>query len=163
MGIELSAKDVFELAHQIEKRAEEFYLMAADAARDAITRDLFANLAIMERDHAQVLDGMGSVLTPAPLKLPLSSEENSKVWPVLAGGMVQNLQSELPKFFGKCSSSQDILKGAMDFERDTIVFFLGVRDMMSSPADRKRLDAIVKEEMGHLISLGSHLARLGSI
>lgn len=162
MGVELNAKEVFELARQIEKKAEEFYLIAATTARDAVTRGMFMSLAIMEREHAQVFDAMA--VTPAPdgAEVFVSSESQSKLWPILAAGMVENIQVELPKFFENRHSTAEILKGAMGFERDTIVLFLGIREMMASPADRTRLDDIMKEEMGHLVTLGSHLARLGS-
>jgi rubrerythrin len=162
LDINLTAQEVFVLAQKIEKKAEQFYLQAAGAAGDPITQQLFLSLAVMEKLHAQVFDGMGApggdkrLEATAPVK-----DKYREIWPMLAGTMIQDIDKELPKFFKGRHSSEDIIRAAMDFERDTIVLFYGIREMMSGPTDRQRLDDIMKEEMGHLISLGSQLACLG--
>jgi rubrerythrin len=163
MDINLTAREAFELAQQIETKAMNFYLEATSVAADAISRQLFADLADMERLHVQVFGAMQS-LTEAliwqPPDLPAGLSQPD-IWPALAGGMIQNIDTVLPQFFSQRRTSEEILRGAMDFERDTLVLFYGLRQMMTSPAEMQRLDAITKEEMGHLLTLGSQLARLG--
>lgn len=164
MDINFTANEAFELAQQIELRVEAFYLQAAAQTADAISRELFQGLAAMEHLHAQVFEAMQSVPESVTWRIPAFSgqrEVEVDLWPALAGGMLENINVELPRFFAQRRTSEDILRGAMDFERDTLVFFYGIRQMMATPADQKRLDDIMKEEMGHLLTLGSQLARLG--
>ena len=162
MDIHLTAQEVFVLAKEIEIKAEQFYLQAAGAAGDLITQQLFLSLAVMEKLHGQVFDGMGASGGDGRLEATTPDKDKfRRIWPLLAGTMVQDIDKELPKFFKGRRSSQEILRAAMDFERDTIVLFYGIKEMMNRPADRQRLDDIMKEEMGHLISLGSQLACLG--
>jgi rubrerythrin len=49
---------------------------------------------------------------------------------------------------------------AMDMEKDSIVFYLGMKEMVPERLGKDRIDGIIKEEMGHLALLGKELAAL---
>jgi rubrerythrin len=45
-------------------------------------------------------------------------------------------------------------------EKDSIVFYLGMKELVPERLGKNRIDGIIKEEMGHLASLGTELATL---
>jgi rubrerythrin len=66
-------------------------------------------------------------------------------------------------FFEKAidtSSMREILKDAITAEKDSIVFYLGMREMVPEKMGKARMDAIIKEEMGHIRLLSKELAAL---
>ena len=52
---------------------------------------------------------------------------------------------------------EQALKLAMEFEKDSIVFYLGMRDAVPEKLGRDRLDGVIKEEMGHIRLLSREL------
>jgi rubrerythrin len=54
----------------------------------------------------------------------------------------------------------DILGMAMGMEKDSIVFYLGMKEMVPETLGKNRIDDIIKEEMGHLALLSNELAAL---
>jgi rubrerythrin len=58
------------------------------------------------------------------------------------------------------TSLREILKAAIEAEKDSIVFYLGMREMVPENLGRKRLDDIIKEEMGHIRLLSRELVAL---
>ena len=58
------------------------------------------------------------------------------------------------------TSLEAILKEAITAEKDSIVFYLGMKDMVADASGKDRIDAIIKEEMGHIRQLSRELAAL---
>jgi rubrerythrin len=66
-------------------------------------------------------------------------------------------------FFEKAldtSTLKEILKAAIAAEKDSIVFYLGMRDAVPARLGKDRIDAIIKEEMGHIRQLSAKLVAL---
>jgi rubrerythrin len=51
----------------------------------------------------------------------------------------------------------EILKSAIEAEKDSIVFYLGMKEAVPQNLGRDRIEAIIKEEMGHIQMLTKHL------
>ena len=58
------------------------------------------------------------------------------------------------------TSMKEILKSAIEAEKDSIVFYLGMKDAVPEKSGRDKIEAIIKEEMGHIRILSSKLAGL---
>ena len=50
--------------------------------------------------------------------------------------------------------------GTSTAENDSIVFYLGMKDLVPEKAGKAKLDAIIREEMGHIRLLSKELAAL---
>ena len=50
-----------------------------------------------------------------------------------------------------------ILKSAITAEKDSIVFYLGMKEAVSESLGKGRIDNIIKEEMGHIKLLSGKL------
>jgi rubrerythrin len=65
-------------------------------------------------------------------------------------------------FFEKdidATSMREILKSAIEAEKDSIVFYLGMKDAVSENLGKDRIDGIIKEEMGHIKMLSKELLK----
>nr|MBC8391582.1 rubrerythrin [Deltaproteobacteria bacterium] len=60
------------------------------------------------------------------------------------------------------TSMEDILKSAITAEKDSIVFYLGMKDLVPDKFGKGRLDDIINEEMGHIRILSKELIALKS-
>ena len=54
---------------------------------------------------------------------------------------------------------RDILMAAIEAEKDSIVFYLGMKDAVPDDLGKSRLDAIIREEMGHVRLLSRKLVQ----
>ena len=55
---------------------------------------------------------------------------------------------------------RDILKAAIEAEKDSIVFYLGMKESIPEAFGRQKMDAIIKEEMEHIRILSKELVAL---
>ena len=71
-----------------------------------------------------------------------------------------SMRANPTKLFTGKETMEDILQKAMGLEKDSIVFYLGMKELVPERLGKGKVDAIIKEEMNHLASLGSELAAL---
>jgi rubrerythrin len=55
---------------------------------------------------------------------------------------------------------ESILKVAIDLEKESIVFYLGMKNGVNNKTYRDRIEEIIKEEMKHIVSLSAKLLSL---
>ena len=58
------------------------------------------------------------------------------------------------------SNFKEILKSAITAEKDSIVFYIGIKDVVPSHLGKDKLDDIIKEEMSHIRLLSKKLLEL---
>ena len=51
---------------------------------------------------------------------------------------------------GQLDDFKQILRSAIQAEKDSIVLYLGMKEMVPQKAGKDKIDAIIKEEMGHI-------------
>ena len=55
---------------------------------------------------------------------------------------------------------EDILDTAIALEKDSIVFYESMKDVVAGPDGRERIDAVIREEIGHIVDLREQLQAL---
>lgn len=153
MSYDFNAADILEMAEQMERNGAAFYRDAAEKVGDEAAKTFLLELAGMEDEHEK---------TFATIKADLSEGEQATTAFDPAGESAQYLKSlaDIRVFYKKeinTDSMPDILKAAIDAEKDSIVFYLGMKDMVPEKLGKNRVDAIIKEEMGHVRLLSRKL------
>ncbi len=153
MVYDFSADDIFEIAEQIERNGAKFYRNAAENITDKKTRELLIGLAQMEDEHEK---------TFAVLKSNLSADEKKSTVFDPEGESMMYLRAlaDTKVFFEKeinVSSMEEILKAAILAEKDSIVFYLGMKDLVPDKLGKEKMEGIIKEEMGHIRILSKEL------
>ena len=156
MMYDFNARDVFEMALQLERNGAAFYKKAAENVMGASYKKLLTDLSAMEVGHEKIFSSMMDGLT--------GGEKESAVFDP-QGEAIAYLRAlaDTRVFFEKkidVSSLKEIFISAIGAEKDSIVFYLGMKDMVPEKAGKSRIDAIIREEMGHIETLSRHLISL---
>jgi rubrerythrin len=153
MMYDFNADDIFEMAEQLERNGAAFYRTAAESVTDATAKEFLQSLAAMEDDHEKTFAGMRAQLGADEKTSTVFDPEGESL------GYLRAL-ADTRVFFEKeidTTSMEAILKDAITAEKDSIVFYLGMRDMVPEGKGRNRMDDIIKEEMGHIRLLSKEL------
>jgi rubrerythrin len=54
---------------------------------------------------------------------------------------------------------EDVLRAAIGMEKDSVIFYLGLRDLVPSGAGRERVEAIIREELSHISAINREFKR----
>lgn len=156
MRYDFNADEVFEMAEQMERNGEKFYKNAAATIDNEAHKTLLLDLAAMEVDHEKTFKAMRSDLKAA--------EKSATVFdPDGEAALYLRALVDTRVFFEKkidVSSMEKILKAAIEAEKDSIVFYLGMKNAIPEKLGRDRIEGIIKEEMGHIRLLSRELTQL---
>ncbi len=160
MSIEFNADEIFEMAVQIERNGGRFYRLAAKDEENPDARRLMLELAAREDDHEKIFMSMKEEFS--------ASEKVSKTFDphgeaasylrALADRRVFDLTIDPTDFFNHPQSLENILQKAIDLEKDSIAFYLGMREMVPQKLGQDQIDHIIKEEMRHIVTLNKELS-----
>ncbi len=149
--------EVLEMAIQIEENGAAFYRKAAGLQSDAETKKFLENLAAMEEGHKKIFAEMRKTLT--------DKEKGGKVFDprdelsLYLASMADTMGGEgSPSAANTLTGSEtleDILNTALGLEKDSILFYLGLKDMVPPKYGQDKIEAIIKEERKHVAQLTS--------
>lgn len=155
MSYDFNADDVFEMAEQMERNGAKFYRDAAEGNVDPANKEFLLGLAEMEVAHEKTFKA---------IRAELSAKEQVKTVfdPEGEAALYLRALADTRVFFEKdidTSSMRGILKSAIEAEKDSIVFYLGMKEAVPAELGKGRLDSIIKEEMGHIKLLSKELVK----
>lgn len=156
MSYDFNADEVLKIAEQIERNGSNFYRKAAEKVSDQAEKKLLLNLAEMEDVHEK---------TFASLRKTISEKEKAATVfdPEDQTGMYLRSLADTRVFFEKeldFSSMKSILKYAIGAEKDSIIFYLGIKDAVPADLGKDKIEAIIKEEMSHIRILNREIMAL---
>ena len=155
MPNEFNANDIFEMAVKIEQNGAVFYRSAADNIDDEDQKKFLIELAVMEDEHEATFAAMQKELTEGEKAATTfdPQDENVLYLQALADSKV---------FFKKeepGNTLKEILRSAIQAEKDSIAFYLGMKGLVPGKMGQDKIDAIIKEEMTHIRLLAGKLAQ----
>ncbi len=152
MDTKFNAFEVFEIAEKIERNGAKFYRRAAELFDDSHTRKMFLQLADWETTHEQVFADMRNELAAQGPELRTFEPENSVVFDAqsMAGLAVFGIKPDPSDELTGEESITDILKSAIEKEKDSIVYYVGLKDFVSDRAGKDKIDDIIREELRHI-------------
>ncbi len=151
-----TAAQALEMAMQIEKNGEAFYHAAAAKAEDPGAQDLFRELARQEQRHYVAFQKMAAPLGSIH-EAPTSANEEYQYY--LKATLEGHLFSGPDKALAVADKAEDAtlaLQGAIGFEKDTLLFYYDLRDLVDE-SDREVLGDIILEEKSHVQRLARML------
>ncbi|HNT34582.1 MAG TPA: ferritin family protein [bacterium] len=162
MAIQFNADEIFEIAEQIERNGAKFYRRAAKGFDSSETLQLLGDLAIMEDQHEQTFSMMRKQLGSGDRSEMTFDPygEAALYLKAMADGYVFNVREDPSNRLTGEETLQNILTTAIGLEKDSIVFYLGIKELVPAGLGRDKIDGIIKQEMGHVTILTKHLAAL---
>jgi rubrerythrin len=143
--------EVFEIAEQIERNGARFYRKAAALFEASRAKSVLMDLAAMEDRHEKIFKEIRQGLAKKSGMEDISIDDQpGQYLKAIAGGYVFPINKDpSEKLTGK-EALKDILNFAIQIEKDSIVFYLGIREVMPEEFGRTDISKIMKEEMSHI-------------
>ena len=151
MAALFNISEVIEFAVQIEQNGYEFYTQSAKKFSNEKVISLFHFLAEEELKHERVFKNL--LTTVGSFSPPESYEGEYEIYrkeflKAHSLGGRQEVQDKLELIKGE----NDALDFALEFEKDSIVFFTTLKKYVTEES-HKKLDIIINEEVSHMTKL----------
>lgn len=156
MGYKFSADEVFEMAKNIERNGAAFYKEAAEKITVEDQKKFLIELSQMEESHEKIFQEMQKEFADM-------EKASHTLEPIEEAILYLKSIADTKVFFKKQIPDSDmkkILASAIETEKDSIVFYLGMKDMVIGEVGKRRVDNIIKEEMSHIRLLAGKLLTL---
>lgn len=152
MDAKIGGYDVLEIAEKIERNGVKFYRRAAGLCSDDRISTLFVQLAQWEARHVELFGQMRERLTA-------EGRQPGHVDPdridgidaqALAGLAVFGIQPDPSRELTGSESRTDVLRMAIEKEKDSIVYYTGLKGFLAHQTDRQVVEEVIQEEMKHV-------------
>lgn len=156
MSYDFNADEVFEMAEKIERNGVRFYREAAENISDASVSSVFLDLAAMEAEHEKIFASMRVDLLEEERKPTVFDPEGEAALYLRALADLQMFGKEGREDFiltGDLTEQEKIkkiLSAAIGIEKESIVFYLGMKALVPAKFGKDKIDKIISEEMGHI-------------
>jgi rubrerythrin len=155
--------EVFEMAEQIERNGVAFYNKAAEMFPEYTKKSIFLKLAEMEKEHEKRFHQMRLDLAKKERELSQFLDpqgEAAAYLRAMVSGKVFDPKLDPTTRFNQVRSLSEVLRIAIDVEKDSIIFYLGLKEMIPQGLGKDKVDLIVREEMSHVTILSDLLEKL---
>ena len=163
MSFCFNSGEVFQAAIEIEKNGLSFYERAGRAVSDPEIAELFATLARDEIAHQKRFESLLSEL-PEELRRHTVSDPDQELDLYIRALADQHIfgPGEKAGVTEKLATVEDALRLAIQFEKDSVVFYLSMQEVTCEGKPREAVEALVKEELGHVRRLSIQLRKCSS-
>ena len=148
-----SIQDIIDLAIQIEENAERVYRKASGKIPNPSLVSVLQYLADEEIEHARWFSELKQKVTKTTDD-PQIAEMGKRILLGLLGDETFSLKDA---DFSKMERIEDLLRLAIEFERDSVLFYEMIRSFLETRETLDHLDEIIKEEKSHIRKLQESL------
>ncbi len=161
IGENFNIDEVFEIAEQIERNGYRFYTLAAESVDFQEHKSFLNEMASMEEAHEEYFAWLRKKFREYDNNESCMEDDSEAALylQAIAEMLVFDLEQDpADKVTGK--SFEEILKQAVVAEKDTVLFYLGLKKAMLDQVEQKKIDSIIDEEMSHVRILSRRLHAL---
>ena len=162
MSVSFNADEVFEIAQQIERNGARFYRKAANGFSDQALKTIVLELASMEDRHLETFTKMRETIAGGERTPTVFDPEGqgAQYLKALADARVFDVTADPSQKLTGRESTPDVLRTAIGIEKDSVVFYLGIRDLVPPKLGRKQVETVINEELKHITILSRELAKV---
>jgi len=144
-----SGEEIVDMAVSIEENGYRFYKNAEKHAKTDEARLLFAFLAGEEANHKQIFLGLKGDVAEKQQGVPIDWDEVGQYIEAMVESSIFMGKDKNIVMAAGSESDAEAIEYAIKFERDTLLFFYQLRDLIK-PGARDAVEEIIKEEKGHV-------------
>jgi len=162
MSYSFNAGEVFKVAIQIEENGRRFYEESRKNIESTEVKDLFADLELQEIEHKKKFEALRAQLPSESTTTTVwdPANELDQYIKMMADDHVFISSADIKNQIGRIRDASDALKLAIEFEKDTVIFFLSLEDAVAGKKDQELIKSLVNEEQGHLKRLSLQLRKI---
>lgn len=160
--LSFSADEIFKLGMEIELNGKAFYQAAADRCSDKEAKAAIEYLRDEEGKHYETFSKMREQLPPSAKEKTVfdPDDETTQYIKALADSRVFTNQSEAVQRAKSCTTTAEILRTALGFEKDTILLFETMKKATKEKWGQKEIDRLIEEEKVHIRKISAALSKL---
>lgn len=161
MTITFSARELLNIAVGIERRGIAFYDTMVKSTENAVARDIFRYLADMERMHIHIFQGMLGEADKYQIPETYTGEYTAYLQALVDSAIFTDdtITSEMAT---RASSDIEAMELAIGAEKDSILFYYEMREILPQPV-QPMVTKIIAEEKAHLRELSELKKKLLAI
>jgi rubrerythrin len=146
------AAQALEMAMGMEANGEAFYRAVSEKTDDEELKGLFEELASQERGHYKAFELMAQGVEPAPQIAEQAAGDYEAYVEVALDQAVFHGEDKAVRLAERADDRETALRAAMGLEKDTMLFYYDLREMVDA-SDREIISDIIREERRHLARL----------
>ncbi|MBW6515294.1 MAG: ferritin family protein [Candidatus Cloacimonetes bacterium] len=151
---DFSVNEIIEMAIQIEKSGYAFYDGALQRKNlNEKGRELLLKLRDQERQHEITFNNLHTKDDFELLDLGSEQEVVSDYLKSIVNYRVFNNPNAAIKTVEQAKDELSLIETAINFEKDTLLYFQGIRDIIKESKAKDVLEKIIKEEISHILWL----------
>lgn len=154
-----NANEIFAIGIEIEKNGKNFYLAAENRTSDPFLKSMFARLAAWEGNHVELFEKLRAEL-PEDSKLQFEYDPDNMIHLYLKAVADNKLYINQSFAIDSCKTPLEILKKALDFERDAVVLYSSMKELVPYNMGKNEIDKLVIEELKHVGQLTKEINKL---
>ncbi|MCS7282384.1 MAG: ferritin family protein [Anaerolineae bacterium] len=154
MGVFVAAEAI-NMALQIEENGEAFYKGLAARFQDPPVKAVLEDLAVQEQRHYEAFLKLSRYVTEPVYSLE-EWEEYARYLEVAVDNAIFAGPDKALALADSIADVSTALRMALGFEKDTLLFYYDLRELMRE-ADRAVVDEIIREEKAHVRRLAALL------
>lgn len=164
MSIRFNADEVMQIAIRIEQNGAAFYQKAAEVVEDEEASAFLKSLVDWEHRHEETFKRIRADLQGKAShdKVVEQDEEWAQYLNAIADGEIFNTEATAEDLLKLGSTLEAILDTAIQAEKDSVIFYTALKEMVPDGLGRHEIEKIIEEEMGHVRVLSRDLARIKS-
>ena len=149
----LSLRDIVDIAVKIEQNGERVYRSAAEKITDPSLHSLLQWLADEEVKHMEWFEALKDAV-PDTGDFPEQEKMGRALLQNAVGAQSFTLEDA---DFSSMKKVEDLLKLAVEFEKDTVLFYGMLQPLIEDQMTLEQLHAIIQEEENHVLHLKERL------
>ncbi|MCX7726900.1 MAG: ferritin family protein [Chitinispirillaceae bacterium] len=162
MAVTFNVEEIFQIGIQIEKNGNAFYKEAADKCNTPEVKKLLLDLAEWEKSHIEIFEKLKETIpqknknkdvfdSDNMIHLYLKSIADSKVF-------VKGLKLSTEDL--EAASPVKVLETALEFEKDSVVLFSSMKEIITDSSSAKQVEKLIKEELKHIGYITAQITKL---
>ena len=140
MSISFNAIEVFEIAERIERNSVNFYHKAAEAFSDESLSAILLSLAEFEKEHEESYANMRKQISAKEWDMITFDPENEMALYLqkIADSHIFDPKQDPAEQLKDKGSIRDILNYAIECEKNSIIFYLGLKQYVPTTAGKDK-------------------------
>lgn len=162
MAITFNADEVFDIAERIEQNGQTFYSTSAQRVSEPAAKAVLSDLANMETEHLKTFQNLHAKLD-AKAREELTWDPDGEAVAYLraaADSHIFKAATNPSSLLSDNAGAREILELALQFEKDSVVYFLGLSDMVPERLGKTEVLGLAKQEQGHIALIQRTLSGL---
>ena len=159
MTIFFSMREVIEMAIATERSGQAFYQNASKLARENSLKELFQYLAEEEEKHLKTFQNFYNTLKEKPEITPYNWEEAKLYLEALVDSEFFASPEKAINLAKEAKDELEVIYAAIEFEKDTLLFFYQILEMIKSQ-EQELVKKIIEQEKKHIQRLSIMKSKL---